>query len=143
MKKQLLFILLLITTGISTSFCQAGPEKQIRKILQEQSAAWNRGDIDAFMKGYWNNDSLLFVGKNGPTYGYSNTLNNYKKNYPNKDFMGQLKFTLLEVKPLSKQLWMVLGKWELTRNAGNVSGHYTLLFKKINGSWVIIVDHSS
>ena len=57
--------------------------------------------------------------------------------------MGQLTFALLEVKPLSKQLWMVLGKWELTRNAGNVSGHYTLLFKKINGSWVIIVDHSS
>ena len=53
MKKQLLFILLLTTTGISTSFCQAGPEKQIRKILQEQTAAWNRGDIDAFMKGYW------------------------------------------------------------------------------------------
>jgi len=143
MKKQLLFIILFISVGIGTSFGQAGPEKQIRKILQEQTAAWNRGDIDAFMKGYWNNDSLLFVGKNGPTYGYSNTLNNYKKNYPNKDYMGQLQFTLLEVKPLSKQLWMVLGKWELTRNAGNISGHYTLLFKKINGAWVIIVDHSS
>jgi len=143
MKKQFLFILLFISVGIGTSFGQAGPEKQIRKILQEQTAAWNRGDIDAFMKGYWNNDSLLFVGKNGPTYGYSNTLNNYKKNYPNKDYMGQLQFTLLEVKPLSKQLWMVLGKWELTRNAGNISGHYTLLFKKINGAWVIIVDHSS
>jgi hypothetical protein len=97
------------------------------------------------MKGYWNNDSLLFVGKNGPTYGFVNTLNNYKKNYPNKDYMGQLNFTLLEVKPLSKQLWMVLGKWELTRTAGNVSGHYTLLFKKINGafgslSWIIVVS---
>lgn len=143
MKKQFLFTLLLITTLFISSYGQAGPEKQIRKTLQEQTAAWNRGDIDAFMKGYWNNDSLLFVGKNGPTYGYLNTLNNYKKNYPNKDYMGQLTFTLLEVKPLSKQLWMVLGKWELTRNAGNVSGHYTLLFKKINGSWVIIVDHSS
>lgn len=143
MKKHFLFTLLLITTLFISSYGQAGPEKQIRKTLQEQTAAWNRGDIDAFMKGYWNNDSLLFVGKNGPTYGYLNTLNNYKKNYPNKDYMGQLTFTLLEVKPLSKQLWMVLGKWELTRNAGNVSGHYTLLFKKINGSWVIIVDHSS
>lgn len=143
MKKLLLCILLFTVIGISASFGQAGPEKQIRKILQEQTAAWNNGDIDAFMKGYWNNDSLLFVGKNGPTYGFTNTLNNYKKNYPNKDYMGQLNFTLLEVKPLSKLLWMVLGKWELTRNAGNVSGHYTLLFKKINGAWVIIVDHSS
>lgn len=143
MKKQFLFIFLFISVGIGNSFGQAGPEKQIRKILQEQTAAWNRGDIDEFMKGYWKNDSLLFVGKNGPTYGFTNTLNNYKKNYPNKDYMGQLQFTLLEVKPLSKQLWMVLGKWELTRNAGNISGHYTLLFKKINGAWVIIVDHSS
>ncbi|WP_439505283.1 YybH family protein [Sediminibacterium sp.] len=143
MKKQLLYILLFMAIGHSSIFGQAGPEKQIRKILQEQTEAWNRGDIDAFMKGYWNNDSLLFVGKNGPTYGFTNTLNNYKKNYPNKDYMGQLNFTLLEVKPLTKQLWMVLGKWELTRNAGNVSGHYTILFKKINGKWVIIVDHSS
>lgn len=143
MKKQLFCILLLTALGISYSFGQTGPEKQIRKILQAQTEAWNRGDIDAFMQGYWNNDSLLFVGKNGPTYGFTNTLNNYKKNYPNKDYMGQLNFTLLEVKPLSKQLWMVLGKWELTRNAGNISGHYTLLFRKINGIWVIIMDHSS
>ena len=143
MKKQLLFIVLYISVGIGTIYAQAGPEKQIRRILKEQTAAWNRGDIDAFMQGYWNNDSLLFVGKNGPTYGFTNTLNNYTKNYPNKDYMGLLNFTLLEVKPLSKQLWMVLGKWELTRNAGNVSGHYTLLFKKINGVWVIIMDHSS
>ncbi|MDO9157261.1 nuclear transport factor 2 family protein [Sediminibacterium sp.] len=143
MKKQLLFIVLYISVGIGTIYAQAGPEKQIRRILKEQTAAWNRGDIDAFMQGYWNNDSLLFVGKNGPTYGFTNTLNNYKKNYPNKDYMGLLNFTLLEVKPLSKQLWMVLGKWELTRNAGNVSGHYTLLFKKINSIWVIIMDHSS
>ncbi len=143
MKKQLLYILLIFTIGHTSSFGQAGPEKQIRKILMEQTEAWNRGDIDAFMKGYWNNDSLLFVGKNGPTYGFTNTLNNYKKNYPNKDYMGQLNFTLLEVKPLAKQLWMVLGKWELTRNAGNVSGHYTILFKKLKGEWVIIVDHSS
>jgi hypothetical protein len=70
MKKQLFCILLLTAFGISNSLGQAGPEKQIRKILKEQTEAWNRGDIDAFMQGYWNNDSLLFVGKNGPTYGF-------------------------------------------------------------------------
>lgn len=143
MKKQLLCLLILSSIVIGESFGQKGPEKQIRKILQAQTEAWNKGDIDAFMKGYWKNDSLLFVGKNGPTYGFTNTLNNYKKNYPNKDYMGHLNFTLLEVKPLSKQVWMVLGKWELTRSAGNISGHYTILFKKINGIWVIIMDHSS
>jgi ketosteroid isomerase-like protein len=143
MKKLFFFLLLVGLLLINKSHAQTGPEKQIRKILQDQTAAWNNGDIDLFMKGYWKNDSLLFVGKNGPTYGYANTLNNYKKNYPNKDFMGKLQFTLLEVKPLAKQIWMVLGKWELIRNAGNISGHYTLIFKKINGEWVIIMDHSS
>ena len=143
MTKKFTLLTLFFLVVYSISFAQAGPEKQIRKMLAEQTAAWNRGDLEAFMKGYWKNDSLLFVGKNGPTYGYTNTLNNYKKNYPNKDYMGSLQFTLLEVKPMAKQLWMVLGKWELTRNAGNVSGHYTLLFKKINGEWVIIMDHSS
>lgn len=141
-KKLLLLYLLLLSISIAC-FSQTGPEKQIRKILTEQTAAWNRGDIEGFMKGYWKSDSLLFVGKNGPTYGFTNTLNNYKKSYPNKDYMGTLQFTLLEVKPLAKQLWIVLGKWELTRNAGNVSGHYTILFKKINREWVIIMDHSS
>lgn len=143
MKKPIFFLFLFSAVLLIKSHAQTGPEKQIRKILQEQTTAWNNGDIDLFMKGYWKNDSLLFVGKNGPTYGFTNTLNNYKKNYPNKDFMGKLQFTLLQVKPLAKQIWMVLGKWELTRNAGNISGHYTLLFKKINGEWVIIMDHSS
>lgn len=143
MKKPFFFLLLFSTLFLIKSHAQALPEKQIRKILQEQTTAWNNGDIDLFMKGYWKNDSLLFVGKNGPTYGFDNTLNNYKKNYPNKDFMGKLQFTLLQVKPMAKQIWMVLGKWELIRNAGNISGHYTLLFKKINGEWVIIIDHSS
>lgn len=143
MKNRVVYILLFLMAWQLSSFGQVGPEKQIRQILQKQTEAWNKGDIDAFMNGYWNNDSLLFVGKNGPTYGYQNTLNNYKKSYPNKDYMGQLQFTLLEVKPLANSVWMVLGKWALNRTAGNISGHYTLLFKKIKGQWVIIVDHSS
>lgn len=143
MKNRFVYSLLFLFVLHASSYSQVGPEKHIRKILQSQTEAWNKGDIDAFMQGYWNNDSLLFVGKSGPTYGYQNTLNNYKKNYPNKDYMGQLQFTLLEVKPLAKSVWMVLGKWALNRTAGNINGHYTLLFKKIKGQWVIIMDHSS
>src|SRR5688500_3669788 len=59
-----------------------GDEAAILKVLDKQKAAWNRGDIDGFMKGYWENDSLMFVGKSGVTYGWTNTLNNYKKGYP-------------------------------------------------------------
>lgn len=141
MRKRFFFaFLLLITTNV---FAQTKDESAIRKILDTQTAAWNRGDIDSFMKGYWENDSLMFIGKSGVTYGWTNTLKNYKKNYPDTAAMGKLIFTLIQVKKLSKEYYHVTGKWFLKRSIGDVGGHYTLLFRKINGAWVIISDHSS
>lgn len=141
MRKRFFFaFLLLITTNV---FAQSKDESAIRKILDTQTAAWNRGDIDSFMKGYWENDSLMFIGKSGVTYGWTNTLKNYKKNYPDTAAMGKLIFTLIQVKKLSKEYYHVTGKWFLKRSIGDVGGHYTLLFRKINGAWVIISDHSS
>jgi hypothetical protein len=116
---------------------------QIKNLLGQQTNAWNKGDIDGFMQGYWQNDSLMFIGKSGVTYGYTNTLNNYKKNYPDTAAMGQLTFTLLQIKPLGTQYYSVVGKWFLQRSIGNIGGHYTLLLRKIKGKWVIIADHSS
>lgn len=95
------------------------------------------------MKGYWNSDSLLFVGKNGPKYGYRTTLENYRKSYPDTTVMGKLQFTILKVEALSPDCYFVLGKWQLRRTIGDVSGHYTLIFRKIRGEWVIVADHSS
>lgn len=118
-------------------------EQTIRSILTDQTIEWNKGNIEAFMQGYWKNDSLLFVGKTGPKYGYQTTLENYKKNYPDAATMGKLDFDILKVQKLSPDCYFVLGKWALTRTIGNVSGHYTLLFRKINNQWVIVVDHSS
>jgi ketosteroid isomerase-like protein len=122
---------------------KADPAAAIRKIMADQSEAWNRGSIDDFMKGYWQNDSLQFIGKAGIVYGYTNALNNYKKNYDNADKMGQLFFTLLKITPLSPDYCFVVGKWFLKRKAGDVGGIYTLLFRKIGGHWVIVVDHTS
>ena len=122
---------------------KSADEKAIRQLLDEQTIAWNRGNIDDFMKGYWENDSLMFIGKSGVTYGYQNTLNNYKKNYSNADQMGTLTFTLIKVERLSPDYYFVVGKWFLKRNAGDVGGHYNLLFRKIKGKWVIVADHSS
>lgn len=122
---------------------QTGDEKMIRDLLERQTRDWNRGDIAAFMQGYWENDSLMFVGKNGVTYGYQKTLNNYKKNYPDTAAMGKLRFNILEVRKLSATHYFVLGKWMLTRSIGDLSGHYTLLLRKIKGKWTIITDHSS
>src|SRR6187401_299847 len=120
-----------------------GDETEVRNLLAKQNAAWNRGDVDAFMVGYWENDSLMFIGKSGVTYGYKNTLANYKKNYPDTAIMGKLTFTLIQVKQLSAEYFHVTGKYYLTRTMGDASGHFTLLFRKINGKWVIISDHSS
>lgn len=140
MKLFLAFILLISTT----TFAQPDKDRQaVLDVLHHQNEAWNRGSIDDFMKGYWQSDSLMFIGKSGITYGYRNTLENYKQHYSNADQMGKLSFDILEVKRLSPDTYFVVGKWALKRNAGDVGGHYTLLFKKINKQWVIVADHSS
>jgi hypothetical protein len=126
-----------------TGYAQDKDKDAILKILDNQTKAWNNGDVENFMVGYWNNDSLMYVGKGGITYGYQPTLENYRKNYGSKEKMGQLTFTILHVKRLSPEYYQVVGKWFLKRTVGDVGGHYTLLFRKINGEWVIISDHSS
>jgi len=134
---------LLATVTLLTSSAQNKDEQAIRSILAEQTIQWNKGNIESFMKGYWKSDSLLFVGKNGPKYGYQTTLENYKKNYPDTVVMGKLNFDILRVQPLSADTYFVLGKFMLIRSIGNVSGYYTLLFREMKGQWVIIADHSS
>ena len=118
-------------------------EVAIKLMLTKQTQAWNVGDISSFMIGYWQNDSLLFIGKNGPKYGYQTTLNNYKKGYPDTTAMGKLTSTVISLKKLSHEYYFVVGKWHLTRTIGNIEGHYTLLLQKIKGKWVIVADHSS
>jgi ketosteroid isomerase-like protein len=140
MKIALIGVCLLLLTQFS--FAQPA-ETAIRQLMAKQATAWNKGNIDDFMKGYWNNDSLMFVGHSGITYGYKQTLENYKKNYSNTDQMGQLFFTLLEVKRLSADYYFVIGKWLLKRKAGDIGGIFTLLFRKIDGQWLIVCDHTS
>ena len=141
MKKYLVFFLLCF--AILSSTAQNKDGQAIRKLMGEQVAAWNNGNIDAFMEGYWKNDSLLFVGSKGPTYGWQTTLEGYKKRYPDTTVMGKLDFTILEVRLLSKDDAFVLGKWHLNRTIGDVGGYYTLLFRKIKGKWIIVADHTS
>jgi len=140
MKKILLLTCIIISLN---SKSQTNDEKIIRNMLADQISFWNKGDIPSFMKGYWENDSLVFIGKNGPTYGFNNTLRNYQKNYPNKDYMGVLNFDIISVQPIEKDHYFVIGKFMLQRKVGDASGHFTLIFKRINGVWKIISDHSS
>jgi ketosteroid isomerase-like protein len=118
-------------------------ESSVRKVLNEQVAAWNRGDIEGFMQGYWKSDSLMFIGSKGVTHGWQKTLANYKKGYPDTVAMGKLSFDLITVKKLSPEYFFVVGKFTLKRSIGDASGHFDLLFRKVNGRWVIISDHTS
>lgn len=137
------FFLLSICFLSLPAFAQNKDEQIILNAINIQKNAWNNGDLNLFMETYWHNDSLMFIGKSGVTYGWQNTLNNYKRGYPDTAAMGKLGFDILHVKRLSVMYFSVVGKWKLTRSIGNVGGHFTLLFKKIKNKWLIVSDHSS
>ena len=115
----------------------------IENLLAKQVEAWNEGNLEKFMETYWNSEKLSFVGSRGPSFGWQQTLDNYKKGYPDKAAMGELKFTILSISKIDKKTVFVIGKFELTREIGNLSGHYTLVIQKFGKEWLIISDHSS
>jgi ketosteroid isomerase-like protein len=123
---------------------QTTPEA-VRVVLEAQQAAWNRGDVEAFMSGYDASDSTTFVGAT-VTRGYRQVLENYHRRYPSKEKMGHLTFSGIEVMPLGAEFASVLGKWRLDRSpeaGGEAGGFFTLLFRKTPGGWKIILDHTS
>ena len=135
--------ILLFFIGVSLLANAQKEEAQIRNLLAEQTKSWNKGDLEGFMQTYWKSDSLMFIGKNGIKWGWQETLDNYRKGYPDTTAMGQLSFDILVVKKLSPDYFYVVGKWMLHRTIGDLSGHYNLLLRKIKGRWVIVADHSS
>ncbi len=140
-----LFLLIGVLFCIGRSQAQGseGVQKAIREIMHAQEIAWNEGNLEGFMEGYWHSDSLRFIGSRGLTYGWEATLSNYKKGYPDRKAMGMLQFKLISIEKLSARSAFVIGQWHLKREAGDLSGHFTLLWKKIKGHWVIVADHSS
>jgi hypothetical protein len=110
--------------------------------MKTQEQSWNEGNIKAFMEYYWKNDSLKFIGSKGITYGWQKTLDNYLKSYPNKETMGILTFDIKEATQLSKRSIYIIGQWSLKKEKP-AGGYFTLLWKKIEGKWVIVADHTS
>jgi len=141
MKKIMVTVLfLMVTLRLSA---QLDDRVLILKLLEDQRQAWNRGDLVEYMQGYSKSDSLLFVGKSGPKYGWETTLANYKKSYPDKKAMGLLSFDIKEVRMISADHAFVLGAWHLKRESDDPKGYFTLIVKKIRGEWKVIADHSS
>ncbi|WP_291400183.1 nuclear transport factor 2 family protein [Daejeonella sp.] len=141
MKKIILSLLFVFPTLCLVA--QTTDKALILKLLEDQRLAWNQGDVEEYMQGYVKSDSLLYVGKAGPKYGWNNTLNNYKKSYPDKQAMGYLSFDIKDIKILSPDHAFVLGAWKLKREKDEPGGYFTLIVKKINGEWKVISDHSS
>lgn len=140
--KKLLLVCVIIAAAMRAE-AQETDETAIRNMLAAQVAQWNAGSIEGYMKGYWESDSLLFIGAHGPRYGYQATLKRYKESYPDVLHMGKLTSTLQSLQRLDDQFFFVVGHWALQRTAGDLEGSFTLLLRKINGQWVIVCDHSS
>lgn len=135
----LLLSILVLATAVSA---QDDAAKEIRKVMDDQAAAWNRGDLEAFMKGYWNSEKLVFVGAE-VTRGWQPTLDRYKRTYGTREKMGALTFSDLEITVLSKDAAIVLGSWSLARANDNPHGKFTLVFRKFKEGWRIVMDHTS
>jgi len=136
--KLLPAILLVLSLG-------AAPPDDIRKVLDTQAAAWNRGDIEAFVSAYDNSPSITFIGKE-VSRGYNGVLERYRRNYASKDQMGALRFSDVEVRMLGQDHALVIGAFHLTRAAaagGNVSGRWTLIARRTPAGWKFIHDHTS
>jgi ketosteroid isomerase-like protein len=144
--KMILFAALLIFSAAGVTAAQSRDEKiksDVRKVMDEQVAAWNRGDIDGFMKGYWNSPQMTFVSGNNVTKGWQPTLERYKRSYATRAIMGVLSFTDLEITVTSKDSAVVLGRFTLVREKDKPTGMFTLNFRKFKDGWKIILDHTS
>jgi ketosteroid isomerase-like protein len=116
---------------------------KLEAILTQQAGAWNRGDIDAFMEDYWKSDQLAFSSGGHTTRGWQMTKDNYKRRYPTRERMGHLTFDGLEVTRLGDAAALMLGRWHLDRDPAPVGGNFSLIFRRIDGRWVIVHDHTS
>jgi uncharacterized protein (TIGR02246 family) len=139
--KYIFAIILLVncTPGVKLD---PNAESEIRKVLTQQQAAWNEGDLEKFMEGYWKSDSLQFIGSS-IRYGWQQTLDNYKKNYSTRELMGQLQFDIWQIVQVGPDAYLLTGKYTLFRESDQPTGPFTLIFRKKDNEWVIVYDHTS
>jgi ketosteroid isomerase-like protein len=140
----LLIFFVLLTTQLFSQGKKAAEEvSSVRAVLEKQVAAWNKGDLDGYMQGYWKSDSLLFSSGGNSQRGWKATYEKYKKSYDPKAKMGTLKFSNLEFNMLSKKAAWVFGMWELKRENDNPKGVFTLVMRKFENGWKVVHDHTS
>ena len=134
-----------VRTGRQTKAADAreADKAAITAVLDRQQKAWNRGDVDAFLLGYWHSPELTFSGSSGVSRGWDGVMARYKKNYPDQAAMGHLDFSELEYRFLGPDAALVLGRWHLNRDKGDAGGVFSLVWQRLPEGWKIIHDHTS
>jgi ketosteroid isomerase-like protein len=146
--------LILLTGAVisASSVPAAGPSREqqsnqsvveVRAVIQAQQEAWNRGDIDGFMNGYARSKSTIFVSEDTVSRGWQTVRDRYKKKYSDREKMGTLKFSELEITRLGVDSAVALGRWKLKRAKDQPHGRFTLIFRKTAAGWRIVHDHTS
>ena len=144
-----LLLVVILPIAISARLV-AGPNKHrsrivasVKAVLDAQVAAWNRGDIEGYMAGYWRSDETIFVSGDSVTRGWQTVLARYKKSYDSREKMGTLTFSDLEITPIGNDAATALGRWHLQRAKDEPHGTFTLIFRKTKQGWRIVHDHTS
>ncbi|MDD5544289.1 MAG: nuclear transport factor 2 family protein [Acidobacteriia bacterium] len=153
-----LLLILIARSPVVGAEAPTKAEDEIRTVLQRQVEAWNRGDLEGFMQGYWDSPDLIFTSGGNVRRGWQTTLDRYKQTYPDKSQMGTLSFDNLEIHllgtsgrtNLAASSTVVFGKWKLTRANDTPHGVFTLVLERFpstpgkkDGGWKIVHDHTS
>lgn len=118
-------------------------EEQIETVLRNQVKAWNKGDIEGYMGGYWDSEKTTFVSGGSVLTGYDSVLARYKNSYGTREKMGILSFDDLNIRLISGGSAVATGRWQLNRKDDRPWGRFTLLLEKKAAEWLIVYDHTS
>ena len=142
--RSLVLVLLLAAAGAAIAQPPPpSPQQQILAVIQASQDAWNAGDIPGFMDAYHRGDDMRFASGGTVTFGWQATLDRYQARYTDRSIMGTLTFSDLDVTLLGPESALVFGKWELQRAEDRPHGLTSLVFRRIDGEWRIVHDHTS
>ena len=140
---RIAFSLLLFTFSLSLSAQQDKDIKAVKLAMDAQQQAWNQGDLNTFMRYYWNSADVQFINSSGVTKGWNATMERYEKTYPTKEDMGNLVFEIIQTDKREKKVITVSGKYVLSRENRNLVGYFLLVWQKMDGNWVIVADSTN
>jgi ketosteroid isomerase-like protein len=117
----------------------------ILSVLSAQAEAWNRGDLDRFLEGYWKSERTVFAGGSDVHRGFEAMAARYRKTYGSREKMGKLAFSALSFESIEADRAVITGAWELeiTGQETRPGGVFTLIFRRVPEGWRIVHDHTS